>query len=217
MPRVRPPIKRSIQLIKDNDEAIARWVSHVISPHIVGVVLVSVITINYSDNPIEVLLWLALLMPLIALPPLGYLIWLVHTGSLEDIYMPTRETRLRPLTVLVVWFFVCLMLIRYWEATPIVEVFVLATMVLVGVLSLVTLFWKISFHGATITAAATATMMVAGSYYAWPVILLIPLVGWSRIRLKRHTPRQVIYGSLVGALIALILVHGLIIRLLTPL
>lgn len=212
---IRPSVQQSVQLIKDNDEAIARWISHVISPHIVGVVLVSVITTNYSDNPLEVLLWLALLMPLIVLPPLGYLLWLVQTGTLEDIYMPTRETRLRPLTVLMVWFFVCLMLIRYWEATPLVEGFVLATMVLVGILSLVTLFWKISFHGATITAAATATMMVAGSYYAWPVMLLIPLVGWSRIRLKRHTPRQVIYGSLVGALIALILVHGLLIRFLS--
>ena len=211
---MRSTLGQSIQLLRDNDEAIARWVSHVISPHIVGVVLVSIVTLNYSNNPIEVLIWLALIMPLIVLPPLGYLLWLVHTGSLEDIYMPSRETRLRPLTVLMVWFFVCLMLIRYWEATPLVEAFVLATMVLVGVLSLVTLFWKISFHGATITAAVTATMMVAGAYYAWPVMLLVPLVGWSRIRLRRHTPRQVIYGSLIGALIALILVHGLLLRLL---
>ncbi len=206
--------KQTAQVIKYHDEAIARWISHVISPHIVGVVLTSVITFSYSDNPLEVLVWLALLMPLLVLPPLGYLLWLVHQGALEDIYMPSRQTRLRPLTVLMVWFFICLGLIRYWEASPIVEAILLSTIVLVGILSLVTLYWKISFHGATITAAATATMMVAGSYYAWPVMLLIPLVGWSRIRLKRHTPRQVVYGSLVGALIALLLVHGLLLRLL---
>ncbi len=207
-------VRQSYNLIRNNDEAIARWISHLISPHIVGVVLVSLITLNYSDNPLEVLLWLALLMPLIVIPPLSYLFWLVKTGKLEDIYMPTRETRLRPLTVLMVWFFCCVMLMRYWQAAPLVEGLILAVMVLVGVLSLVTLFWKISFHGATITAAATATMMVAGSYYAWPVVLLVPLVGWSRIRLNRHTPRQVIFGSLVGALIALLLVHGLLLRLL---
>ena len=73
------------------------------------------------------------------------------------------------------------------------------------------LFWKISFHGATITAAATATVLVAGSS-AWPVLLLVPLVGWARVRLERHTPRQVIFGTLVGALIALILDHGVILR-----
>lgn len=210
---LRSSISQSISIIKANEEGIARWVSHVISPHIVGVVLLSLITIKYSDNPLEVLLWLALMMPLIALPPLGYLLWLVQTGAIEDIYMPNRKSRLRPLAVMMVWLSICLGLIRYGEATPIVEVLIFSVIVLVGILSLVTLFWKISFHGASITAAATATMMMAGSY-TWPIMLLVPLVGWSRVRLRRHTPRQVIYGSLVGALIALILVHGLLLRML---
>ncbi|MFN8454392.1 MAG: phosphatase PAP2 family protein, partial [Anaerolineae bacterium] len=156
---------------------------------------------------------LAGLMPLLVLPPIGYLLWLVRRGKLADIYMPERETRLRPLTLIMVWALVCLMLARRWEAPPVVEFFVVAAIVLTGILSLVTLFWKISFHGATISAAATATLMVAGSS-AWPMMLLVPLVGWARVRLKRHTLRQVVYGSLVGALIALLLVHGILLRVL---
>lgn len=206
-------IKSYLKVIKRHDEAIARWISHVISPHIVGIVLTSVITVRFSDKPAEIIWWLAVIVPLIVFPPLVYLLWLVYNGTMADIYMPDRETRLRPLCVMLVWLLVCLALIRYWAAPPIVEVFVLSAVVLVGILSLVTLFWKISFHGATITAAATATVMVAGSS-AWPVMLLIPLVGWARIRLERHTPRQVIFGSLVGALIALILAHGVLLRLL---
>ena len=213
MPPIYLSIKRGLKVIKNNDEALARWISHVISPHIVGVVLTSVMAFEYSNKPGEVLLWLALLMPLIVTPPLVYLLWLVHIGKVPDIYMPERETRLWPLTVVMVWLLVCLGLIRYWQAPPMVELFVLATLVLVGVLSLVTLFWKISFHGATITAAATATVMMAGSS-AWPVMLLVPLVGWARIRLERHTPRQVIFGSLIGALIALIIAHGMLLRVL---
>lgn len=206
---IKSSLEKSLNIIRDNDEAVARWISHVISPHIVGIVLTSVIALRFSDKPLEVLQWLALLVPLIVVPPLIYLLWLVYTGALQDIYMPERTTRLRPLTVLMAWLLLCLGLIHYWQAPPIVEKFVLGTIALVSILSLITLFWKISFHGATITAAATTTMMVAGSS-AWPVILLIPLVGWARIRLKRHTPRQVIYGSLVGALIALVLVYGLL-------
>ncbi len=210
---VRPSIKNSLRLIKNNDEAIARWISHVISPHIVGVVLTSAMALQYSPEPIRALLWLVGLMPLLVLPPLGYLLWLVRRGKLADIYMPERETRLRPLTMMMVWLLVCLGLIRYWQAPVMVELFVLAATIMIGILSVVTLFWKISFHGATITAAATAMVLVAGSS-AWPVMLLVPLVGWARVRLERHTPRQVIYGSLVGALIALILVHGIILRVL---
>ena len=205
-------IRRYLKVIKKHDEAVARWVSHVISPHVVGVVITSVFAMEFSANPLEILTWLALLMPLMVLPPLIYLFWLVHNGTMADIYMPERETRLRPLSMMLAWLLVCLGLIRYWAAPPMVEAFVLATIVLLGILSLVTLFWKISFHGATITAAATATVVVAGSS-AWPVMLLIPLVGWARIRLERHTPRQVIFGSLVGALIALVVAHGLLLRL----
>lgn len=208
---VGPSIKHSLNLIKNNDEAIARWISHVISPHIVGVVLTSMMALHFSPDPLSVLLWLAGLMPLLVLPPLGYLLWRVRQGTLEDIYMPHRETRLRPLTLMMIWLLTCLSLIRYWEGPPIVELFVLAATIMIGVLSLVTLFWKISFHGATITAAATATMLMAGSS-AWPVMLLVPLVGWARVRLERHTARQVIFGSLVGALIALVLVHGALLR-----
>jgi membrane-associated phospholipid phosphatase len=210
---VGPSIKNSLSLIKNNDEAIARWISHVISPHIVGVVLTSMMALHFSPDPLRVLLWLVGLMPLLVAPPLAYLLWRVRRGALADIYMPERETRLRPLTLMMIWLLVCLSLIRYWAAPPIVELFVLAATVMIGVLSLVTLFWKISFHGATITAAATATVLMAGSS-AWPVMLLVPLVGWARVRLERHTPRQVIFGSLVGALIALVLVHGALLRVL---
>jgi membrane-associated phospholipid phosphatase len=183
------------------------------SPHIVGIVLISVMAYQFSDNPLSVMLWLALVVPLLVVPPLIYLFWLVHKGTIEDIYMPKRETRLRPLAVMMVWLLTCLGLIRYWQAPPVVETFVVTATILMGILSLVTLFWKISFHGAAISAAATTTVMMAGSY-AWPVVLLVPLVGWARVRLKRHTPRQVIYGSLVGALIALIFVHSFLLGLL---
>jgi membrane-associated phospholipid phosphatase len=206
-------MKKSIKLIRNNDETIARWISHVISPHIVGIVITAMVALNFSNNPLEMLGWLLILVPIVVLPPLFYLLWLVHIGKLEDIYMPDRSTRLRPLTMMMGWIFFCLLLIHYWEAPAIVEAFFLSALILIGILSLVTLFWKISFHGATISAAATATVMMAGSW-AWPVFLLIPLVGWARIRLERHTPRQVVFGSLIGVLMGLILVYGLVLNLL---
>jgi len=210
---VQASIRKSVNIIKNNDKAIARWISHIMSPHIVGIVLVSAMAFQFSDDPRSIVLWLAVVIPLLVIPPLIYLLWLVHRGTIEDIYMPNRKTRLRPLAILMVWLLGCLGLIRYWEAPPVVESFVLAATILVGILSLVTLFWKISFHGAAISAAATTTVMVAGSY-AWPVVLLVPLVGWARVRLKRHTLRQVIYGSLLGVLIALIFVHSFLLDLL---
>ena len=101
-------IKNSVAVIKDNDEAIARWVSHVISPHVVGVIMTALFAFTYSDDPLKTLLWLAVLVPLLVIPPMAYVLWLVHKGTLEDIYMPRRETRMRPLIVLMVWLLLCL-------------------------------------------------------------------------------------------------------------
>lgn len=206
---LRTSLSKSAALVKNHDKAIARWISHIISPHIVGVVLIAVMAMQYGDNPLGVLLWLAVVIPLLVVPPLVYLGWLVHTGAIEDIYMPARETRLRPLMVLLLWLVLCLGLLHYWQAPAIVEIFVTVAIFLGAVLGAVTLFWKISFHGAAISAAATTTVMMAGSS-AWPVMLLVPLVGWARVRLQRHTIRQVIYGSLVGAIIAFVFVSKLL-------
>ncbi len=206
-------VKSTLITLKYYDEAVARWISAVISPHVVGVAITSIVTMQYADNPLEVLIWLGLLMPLLVVPPLLYVLWLVKKGALEDIFMPRRETRARPLFVLMVWLTLCIGLMRYWSAPRIVDAFVVTTVVLVGILGFVTLFWKISFHGATIAAAVTATLMVIGTT-ALPTVLLIPLVGWSRVRLARHTTRQVIYGSLVGVLIAVVMVQVMLLHLL---
>jgi membrane-associated phospholipid phosphatase len=206
-------VRKTISIFQEHEEGIARWVSHVISPHIVGIVFIAVLAMQYSADPWETLGWLGLLLPLVVVPPFFYVLWLVHKGMLEDIYMPRRETRTRPLSVMMLWLLVCLGLAQYWQAPAVVEALLMISLVMMGVLTIVTLFWKISFHGATISAAATVAVMMAGSW-SWPIILLVPLVGWSRIRLLRHTPRQVVYGSLVGALMALIVVHGVLLRIL---
>ncbi len=206
-------IKSGFRHIRDNDEIIARWISHVISPHVVGVLLTAMVTLRYSQNPAVAFLWLLALMPLLVLPPLGYLWWLVRQGYLTDIYMPNRETRLRPLTVMMIWSLICWLFIRYVQAPAVVEVFVLSAAIMIGLLSLVTLFWKISFHAAAITAAATTMLLVTDSPI-WPMMVLIPLVGWSRVRLGRHTPKQVIFGTILGALIAILLSQGILVKVL---
>ncbi len=191
--------------LKIYEQVIARWVSHVVSPHIMAILFTVYMTMAYSPTPWQALWWLILTVPFITVPPTGYVLWLVHTGHLEDFYMPQRAQRLRPLIVMMVWFVICLKLLQYWQAPAIVGAIVSIGTVLVGILSIVTLFWKVSFHGATISAVVMTLILVVG-LAAWPTLFLIPLVGWSRIRLKRHTPYQVVIGCFLGAFIALVLV-----------
>jgi len=65
---------------------------------------------------------------------------------------------------------------------------------------LFSLFWKISIHAMGISGPATALIYLFG----WPGLLfslLVPLVVWSRLHLKRHTPSQLIIGTILGYLL----------------
>lgn len=58
---------------------------------------------------------------------------------------------------------------------------------------LISLLFKISGHAGSITLA-TGLLMSWYGFAWWPILLLIPLVGWSRVVTKNHTVAQVVIG-----------------------
>jgi len=210
-------LKNKANWLKAQDEAAARWVSNVLSPPVVASFLAVGFVAFVAPDPDLLWRWLALSLPLISLPPLAYVIWLVRRGELADIHMPHRQSRLKPLSVIISWLLVCTVLLNNWGAPPALNLLLAAVLFQVGVLSLVTLFWQISFHSATMSAAAATAVAVGGAtVWAITITLLVPLVGWSRVRLRRHTLRQVMVGCMVGTLIALLMLVGLSSYFLTP-
>ena len=203
-------LKSKASWVRTHDEAIARWVSNLLSPPVVGSFLVVGLIAFVIPDPGTLWRWLALTLPLASLPPLAYVLWLVRRGDLADIHMPHRRARLKPLSAIMIWLFACFILLHKLGAPPVIGFFLLTGLLQIGVLSLVTLFWQISFHSATISAAA-ATVLALGGVTTWPitVTLLVPLVGWSRVRLRRHTLKQVTAGCVVGIAVALLMLIGL--------
>jgi hypothetical protein len=203
-------LKGKAHWLSAHDEAIARWVSNVLSPPLIASLLAIGFARFVVPNPGMLWGWLALSLPLISLPPLVYVIWLVHRGELADIHMPHRRSRIKPLGVITTWLILCIILLSRWGAPAALNLFLVGALLQIGILSLVTLFWQISFHSAAISAAA-ATAVAVGGATMWPITisLLVPLVGWSRVRLRRHTFRQVTAGCVVGTLVALLLILGL--------
>lgn len=70
------------------------------------------------------------------------------------------------------------------------------------VFSLITLLWKISAHSSAVTLVGLYLMYWHGITW-WLSVLLIVLVGWSRIVLKKHTLAQVVGGALLSVIIFL--------------
>jgi membrane-associated phospholipid phosphatase len=62
---------------------------------------------------------------------------------------------------------------------------------------LVTLQWKISIHLFTLTSSVGLLFMQFGVVSLW-LLLLVPLLMWSRIFLKAHNFMQTLVGAMVG-------------------
>jgi membrane-associated phospholipid phosphatase len=66
------------------------------------------------------------------------------------------------------------------------------------VVQYITRYWKISTHALGITAPLVVMVYLYGLQPV-PFLVLIPLVGWSRVWLRAHTILQVVAGTALGA------------------
>jgi len=129
--------------------------------------------------------------------PLGYILFLYFKKEITDLDMTKREERIKPLIVSTISALISLALI-YLSGNKLIITFYFIIFILILVNTLITLFWKISFHMAANTAAAILLNFI----FDWKLpflYLLIPLIFWSRLKLKKHTVAQLLAGFFVNA------------------
>ena len=194
-PYLNPPSGKASRL--------ARAISAIINPVFAGVFITGLIFFQALPDRHVATRWFGTTIFLTIIPPLSYILYLVKTGYLVDIYMPDRHRRIKPVGFIVAWVIFSIILLLTIGAPFPVILTLISAMVLIGLLFTITLIWKISFHTAVLTSAATVTVMQDLSQ-AWIISLLIPLVAWSRVHLRRHTTLQVIGGSIAGCIVAII-------------
>jgi membrane-associated phospholipid phosphatase len=176
-------------------DRLAYWVSHLASPPIFGLALIGLI--GFTVGTSAGWYWAVSYLALAAGVPCLYLLWLYRRGELHDLHLPVREQRIRPLIVTLVATAAAGALLA-WAGAPRPLLLLAAVNTAQTALFLaISLRWKTSFH--TVAAANFAVLALAlGGVNALPALLLIPLVGWARIRLRRHSPSEATTGVLIG-------------------
>ncbi|MFI2564943.1 phosphatidic acid phosphatase [Paenarthrobacter sp. NPDC018779] len=184
------------QLVTGTWRTVARVLTEVFQPPVVVSVLLLISPAIEPGFPGT--MWFGLLAAFfVCVLPLAYVLVMVKLGRITDHHVSDRRQR-TPLLLLALASVVVGLLVLQWLHGPVsIAVMIIALIGGIGVLAVVSAFWKMSGHASAISSAAVIAVFMFGP--AWmPLLLLIPAVGWSRVVLRAHTLAQVVVGSVFG-------------------
>jgi membrane-associated phospholipid phosphatase len=131
--------------------------------------------------------------------PTLYVFWLVKKKKVSDFHIPIRSQRIRPMVFMLVTTVISLFLLIGLHTPRFVMILSLAAFGQLIIIFVITLKWKISGHAAAVSTFSALCWLFYGSLAGF-VFILIPIVIWARLRLKRHTPLQTLAGTVLGLL-----------------
>jgi len=148
-----------------------------------------------EDGP--VLYWTVLAIVLFILIPTLYVLSLVRRGHVTDFHMKIREQRAWPLIIILLIASLVFSALYFGGAPRLLLIISSVAIIQLMLIVLITFRWKISGH---CTAAAGLAVFVVALFgqSLLPILLLVPIIAWSRIRLDRHTFAQSIAGIFLG-------------------
>lgn len=193
---IQRPVGGEKDLRKDR-EWLANHISDIFNPFYLNMPLVLLVALTRSANQVKALgLALIIILSSSVLPMLE-IGRRIRKGDASDPHLSRREERIKPLVFGLISTLGGLALIYFLKAPPVLLAMMVAGllsgMVLVGITS----FWKISLHSAGVSGAATALSILYGAF-GFPLWVLVLMVWWARLALKKHTIAQVLAGSAVS-------------------
>ncbi len=160
--------------------------------------------------------WIVLVsLVFFCLVPLAFVIALIRRGEVETLEVRRRESRLKPFLVGITSYAVgmVVMALTGTTAVPFLVALALLYPINTALIVLINLRWKISVHMTSLAGFVSILLFV--SLTVWrdlppdteavltaltvaPLLILLPLLMWARVRVEAHTPGQVMAGALFG-------------------
>ncbi|HTY81823.1 MAG TPA: hypothetical protein VMB24_03490 [Dehalococcoidales bacterium] len=151
-----------------------------------------------SDSVLGAAKWSAIALVFSVVPVFVFILVQVQRKKMESIFPEGQNQRRTIYALASVFSAVGYVMMLRFDAPKLLAVSFLAGLLTVIVFMLINLYWKISLHTAFISAGVVVLTVVYGANAAW-LFVLLPLIGWSRLALKMHTPWQVIAGAVLAA------------------
>ena len=198
---------------------VANAVSYLLNPLVLPPVAFALLDAHFGARGLEVAWTFGVSAVFFCLVPLLYILGLVRRGRAESLEVRDRASRLGPFLVCVASYLagaILLALVVDGPALPLIVAFAAVFPVNTAVLLLINTRWKISIHMSSL--AAFVGVLLFAALTVWrdlpdgieaaltvasvaPLVFLLPLLMWARVRVGAHTTGQVIAGTAFGLLV----------------
>ena len=183
---------------------VARLVSNILAPASISLPFIVLVALYHAQNVTRALLYAGITLFFLSLGPFIYILIAVRVGKISDVDVSRRTERAGPFlfgisSVLAGWLVLILL-----HGPENLQTLLFITAVSGIVMMVTTIWWKISIHSSSMGGVATILTAFYGAVML-PTFLLLILVSWSRVVLRRHTVSQVIAGSLVSIALTLLI------------
>jgi membrane-associated phospholipid phosphatase len=179
----------------------AKLVTEICSPAIVVVLLPIAVAWQATGHQVApTLLWGLEVALFSSVLPMAFIIRGARRGKWDGHHVRNREGRLLPLSLALVSTAVGLAILLLGGAPRDVIALDVAMLGSLLVCLVITHWWKISLHCA-VAGGAIATLALLYGPLSLVLVVLLVLIGWSRVELGDHTPAQALAGSVVGPVV----------------
>lgn len=165
-------------------------------PPILSAFMFALLNLTEGDAVSQVIWTVITLLTASVIPIVVVQYYSVKSGNTDgDVY--NKEDRAKPLICGVLSYILGIVLLYAADAPHITTVMMISYAISTVLLTLISTRWKMSIHATGVTGPAISLSL---TYPPWGyiVFILVPIVAWSRYVRRKHTPLQLIGGTIYG-------------------
>ncbi len=182
-------------------------ISYISDGSFISVPIFLIVCLMAVDNKIEAINWALLCFLFWTVVPYLYIWFLYKKKKINDMHIPEKEDRIKPLVVACISYIIIFIILYVLEGPLFLKSIFAVIIVSTIILTIITYFWKICLHASGITFMVITFNILFGKWMLL-MIPLIPLIGWARVRIKKHTVGQVILGTGITAIVTFLIYYN---------
>ena len=180
---------------------VANWVTNVLNPPLISVL--GIFLMASVLGTADAWRYAVLFVVLVVIVPTSYVYWLLRRGKIETFHIPNRENRKGVYLVIIGSNILGVLVMLALDAPFLLLAFGIMGVMQSTLLFLVNIYWKISGHTTAISGLSVFIVAALG-WSMSPVLMIVPLVAWARIKTKSHSFWQTVAGVMTGSFFILL-------------